>query len=75
MAVPRPGSGPHFLTDRKAPPLVPAADVCPVTGRERMSYRRSAEIFTSAALPLDPSGRGRALHQLPAAGDEGRGAG
>ena len=60
-----------FLTDRKAPPRVPAADVCPVTGRARMSYRRAAEIFASATRPLDPSGRGWTLHQLSAAGQPG----
>jgi integrase len=64
-------SGPLFLTDRKAPPRVPAADVCPVTGRARMSYRRAAEIFASATRPLDPSGRGWTLHQLSAAGGQG----
>jgi hypothetical protein len=61
-------SGPLFLTDRKAPPRVPAADVCPVTGRGRMSYRRAAEIFTATTRALDPSGRGWTLHQLSAAG-------
>jgi hypothetical protein len=68
-------SGPVFLTDRKAPARVPAADVCPVTGRARMSYRRAAEIFASATRPLDPSGRGWTLHQLSAAGGQARGAG
>jgi hypothetical protein len=33
-----------------------------------MSYRRAAEIFTSATIPLDPDGRGRTLHQLSLAG-------
>jgi integrase len=60
-------SGPLFLTDRRAPPRVPAADVCPMTGRARMSYRRAAEIFTATTRPLDPSGRGWTLHQLSAA--------
>jgi integrase len=64
-------SGPLFLTDRRAPPRVPPADVCPVTGRARMSYRRAAEIFTAATRPLDPSGRGWTLHQLSAAGQPG----
>jgi integrase len=61
-------SGPLFLTDRKAPPRIPAADVCPVTGRARMSYRRAAEIFTATTRELDPAGRGWTLHQLSAAG-------
>lgn len=60
--------GPVFVTDRKAPARAAAADVCPVTGRGRMSYRRAAEIFTAATRPLDPSGRGWTLHQLRAAG-------
>jgi integrase len=68
-------SGPLFLTDRKAPPRVPAADVCPVTGRARMSYRRAAEIFTGTTRVLDPSGRGWTLHQLTAAGGPPRAAG
>jgi integrase/recombinase XerD len=59
--------GPLFLTDRRAPRHAPAGDVCPVTGRARMSYRRAAEIFTVTTRPLDPSGRGWTLHQLSAA--------
>jgi integrase/recombinase XerD len=35
-----------------------------VTGRGRLSYRRAAEIFTTATVPLDPAGRGWTLHQL-----------
>ena len=37
-----------------------------------MSYRRAAEIFTSATVPLDPAGRGWTLHQLCLAGQRGR---
>jgi integrase len=59
--------GPVFLTGRRAPAGTPAADVCPVTGQGRMSYRRAAEIFTAATRPLDPAGRGWTLHQLSAA--------
>jgi integrase len=66
-------SGPLFLTDRRAPPRAPAADVCPMTGRARMSYRRAAEIFTGTTRPLDPSGRGWTLHQLSAASRRGDG--
>ena len=62
--------GPVFLTDRRAPARAAAADVCPVTGRARMSYRRAAEIFTSATRPLDPAGRGWTLGQLRQAGRE-----
>ena len=56
--------GPLFLTDRKAPGGTAKADVCPITGRARMSYRRAAEIFTDSTRPLDPSGRGWTLRQL-----------
>jgi integrase len=59
--------GPVFLTDRKAPAKAPPADVCPLTGQARMSYRRAAEIFAALTRPLDPAGRGWTLHQLSAA--------
>jgi len=51
--------GPLFLTDRRpAPGRAPAlADICPFTGRARLSYRRAEEIFR------DASG-GWTLHQL-----------
>jgi hypothetical protein len=63
--------GPLFLTDRRAPARVRAGDVCPVTGRARMSYRRAAEIFTDCTRPLDPAGRGWTLHQLGRAARSG----
>ena len=56
--------GPLFLTERRAIHPVTPADMCPLTGRARMSYRRAAEIFTAATQPLDPAGVGWALHQL-----------
>ncbi len=56
--------GPVFLTDRKAPSGTAQADLCPLTGRARMSYRRAAEIFTAVTRPFDPAGRGWTLHQL-----------
>ena len=56
--------GPVFLTDRRAPAQVPDHDLCPLTGRARMSYRRAAEIFTGHTAALDPAGRGWTLHQL-----------
>jgi hypothetical protein len=34
-----------FLTDRKAPSGTPTLDVCPETGRARLSCRRAEEIF------------------------------
>ncbi|MFI1049633.1 site-specific integrase [Streptomyces griseoruber] len=37
--------GPLFLTDRKAPAWTSTLDVCPETGRARLSYRRAEEIF------------------------------
>jgi integrase/recombinase XerD len=60
--------GPVFLTDRRAPAAADVADVCPLTGRGRLSYRRAAEIFTEHTRPLDPAGRGWMLHQLRRAG-------
>jgi len=57
-------TGPVFLTDRRAPAGTAAADLCPLTGRGRLSYRRAAEIFTEHTRPLDPYGRGWMLHQL-----------
>ncbi len=56
--------GPVFLTGRRAPAQAAAHDVCPLTGRARMSYRRAAEIFTAHTAALDPAGRGWTLHQL-----------
>jgi integrase len=64
--------GPVFLTDRRAPAATAPADVCPLTGQARMSYRRAAEIFTALTLPLDPAGRAWTLHQLSAAEHPGR---
>jgi integrase/recombinase XerD len=60
--------GPVFLTDRRAPRRAAPADVCPITGRARMSYRRAAEIFSTVTGPLDPAGRAWTLHQLRRAG-------
>jgi len=57
-------AGPVFLTDRRAPAGAHKGDVCTLTGRGRMSYRRAAEIFTEHTRTLDPSGRGWMLHQL-----------
>jgi hypothetical protein len=59
-------SGPVFLTDRRAPAGTATADLCPLTGRGRLSYRRAAEIFAEHTRPLDPGGRGWMLHQLSA---------
>jgi integrase len=51
--------GPLFLADRRpAPARTPAAaDLCPQTGRARLSYRRAEELFSVAS-------GGLTLHQL-----------
>ncbi|MCW2880916.1 MAG: site-specific recombinase [Sphaerisporangium sp.] len=66
--------GPVFLTDRKAPARTPATDVCKITGRGRLSYRRAAELFEALTRPLAHPGivnaaelelrGGWTLHQL-----------
>ena len=55
---------PVFLTDRKASARTPRLDVCPVTGRARLSYRRAAELFERATAQLDRDEAGWTLHQL-----------
>ncbi|HEY2553416.1 MAG TPA: site-specific recombinase [Streptosporangiaceae bacterium] len=57
-------AGPVFLTGRRARAGTTGPDICPITRRARMSYRRAAEIFIARTRPLDPSGRGWTLHQL-----------
>ncbi len=51
--------GPLFLTDRapRSHVLPAAADLCPETGRARLSYRRAEELFKAAS-------GGKTLHQL-----------
>ncbi|GII94441.1 tyrosine-type recombinase/integrase [Sinosporangium siamense] len=60
--------GPLFLADRRAPAAgsrVPAAaDVCPITGRGRLSYPRAEYLFKQASADLDPHGQDWTLHQL-----------
>jgi integrase/recombinase XerD len=56
--------GPLFLTGRRAPARTPTLDVCPISGRARLSYRRAAELFTQATGPLTQHGRGWTLHHL-----------
>jgi integrase len=53
------GCGPVFLASlRPSPARAPAAgDVCPITGRARLSYRRAEELFVRYS-------GGRTLHQL-----------
>ncbi|MGJ6969692.1 tyrosine-type recombinase/integrase [Streptosporangium sp. G11] len=61
-------SGPVFLADRRAPtsgPRAPAAaDICPTTGRGRLSYPRAEYLFKQATAQLDPHKKGWTLHQL-----------
>ncbi|MEV6840386.1 site-specific integrase [Streptomyces sp. NPDC051133] len=65
--------GPLFLTDRRAPARTPGMDICPATGRARLSYRRAEEIFEEStrllANPLAAPGdfddlEGWTLHRL-----------
>jgi hypothetical protein len=65
--------GPVFLTMRKAARPVAGGDLCPVTGRARLSYRRAEESFELATRPLASPGatreelknaHGWTLHQL-----------
>ncbi|GAA4087032.1 site-specific integrase [Actinomadura miaoliensis] len=55
--------GPVFLSDRRpAPSRTPApADLCPQTGRRRLSYERAEYLFKQATKPLDPHGAGYTL--------------
>ncbi|MFD8531650.1 tyrosine-type recombinase/integrase [Streptosporangium canum] len=61
-------TGPLFLADRRAPasgPRAPAAaDICPATGRGRLSYPRAEYLFKHASAKLDPHQKGWTLHQL-----------
>ena len=51
-------SGPVFLSNRRLDSRgVPARDLCPLTGRPRLSYNRGAAVFKEAS-------GGRTLHQL-----------
>ncbi|WP_236544035.1 site-specific integrase [Spiractinospora alimapuensis] len=58
--------GPLFLSDRKpAPARTPAAtDLCPDTGRRRLSYPRAEYLFKRATKTLDPTGEGYTLRCL-----------
>ena len=61
-------SGLVFLADRRAPASgrrAPAAkDICPATGRGRLSYPRAEYLFKQASAALDPHEKGWTLHQL-----------
>ncbi|WP_133743219.1 DUF6596 domain-containing protein [Actinorugispora endophytica] len=58
--------GPLFLADRRPGPgrMPAAADLCPETGRGRLSYTRAEYLFKQATRSLDPSGAGYTLRQL-----------
>lgn len=60
------GRGPLFLADRRPGPARPraAADLCPDTGRGRLSYERAEYLFKRATRALDPAGQGHTLRQL-----------
>ena len=57
-------AGPIFLADRRpGPGRTPAAvDLCPVTGRGRLSYERAEYLFKQGSLKV--ASRGWTLHQL-----------
>jgi len=50
-------TGPVFLADLQPTRAVPSVDLCPHTGRARLSYGRAAELFSDATP-------GWTLHQL-----------
>ncbi|GII85231.1 hypothetical protein Ssi03_32210 [Sphaerisporangium siamense] len=58
--------GPLFLADRRPGPgrVLPAADLCPHTGRGRLSYERAEYLFKRATRDLDPDGDGYTLRRL-----------
>lgn len=47
-----PDRGPVFLADRRPIRAVATSDLCPVTGRARLPYRRAEEIFERATRAL-----------------------
>nr|WP_221443117.1 sigma-70 family RNA polymerase sigma factor [Nocardiopsis algeriensis] len=55
--------GPLFLSDRRpGPARTPAPqDLCPETGRRRLSYERAEYLFKQATRSLDPDGEGHTL--------------
>jgi integrase/recombinase XerD len=44
--------GPVFLAERRPTRPVASLDLCPVTHRDRLSYRRAAEIFEQSTRRL-----------------------
>ncbi|MBO0651626.1 site-specific integrase [Streptomyces triculaminicus] len=60
--------GPLFLSDRRpGPARTPSeADLCPDTGRRRLSYERAEYLFKQATKTVDPTGTGYTLRRLRA---------
>ncbi|MFD3720035.1 hypothetical protein [Streptomyces sp. NPDC058674] len=60
--------GPVFLSSRRpGPARTPAqADLCPETGRRRLSYERAEYLFKETTKALDRAGEGFTLGQLKA---------
>ncbi len=58
--------GPVFLSDRRPGPGRPPApaDLCPQTGRRRLSYERAEYLFKQATRALDPAAGGYTLGRL-----------
>ncbi|MFZ3496018.1 sigma-70 family RNA polymerase sigma factor [Streptomyces sp. 5.8] len=58
--------GPVFLSERRpGPARTPSpADLCPDTGRRRLSYERAEHLFKEATRPLDPAHGGYTLRRL-----------
>ena len=60
--------GPVFLAGRRAPASGPRApadkDICPETGRGRLSYPRAEYLFKQASKSVDPHKKGWTLHHL-----------
>ena len=58
--------GPLFLADRRPGPsrMPTESDLCPDTGRRRLSYERAEYLFKQATKPLDPTGNGYTLRRL-----------
>lgn len=58
--------GPLFLADRRPGPArrPSEADLCPLTGRGRLSYPRAEYLFKQATRASDPTGQGYTLRWL-----------
>ncbi|MFE9559605.1 sigma-70 family RNA polymerase sigma factor [Streptomyces sp. NPDC006487] len=58
--------GPVFLSERRpGPARTPGpADLCPDTGRRRLSYERAEHLFKETTRPLDPDREGYTLRRL-----------